>query len=150
MLPATESDIWLAYSPCALSFSVLHPVVLLTDCKSGSCSLSCVHVPCVTMASLALIVTFTLSLAQVAFSFNCSIPPIYVDIHKRAVHDSEIYQYGLFVGLGTGSPKQNFSMWPSLTHNETTFAATDFCTSESPASCPNNTHGTFQSDLSPT
>ena len=102
------------------------------------------------MASLGLIVTFTLSLAQVVFSFNCSIPPIYVDIHMRAVHDSEVFQYGLFVGLGTGSPKQNFSMWPSLTHNETTFAATDFCTSESPATCPNNTHGTFQSDLSPT
>jgi hypothetical protein len=83
------------------------------------------------MPSRALVVA--LSLAQVAFSFNCSIPPIYVDIHKRAVHDSELFQYGLFVGLGT--PSQNFSMWPSMTHNET---------------CINNTHGFFQPALSPT
>ena len=39
--PQTESDIWLAYSFAMffLSFSALHPVVLLTDCKSGACSL---------------------------------------------------------------------------------------------------------------
>ena len=103
------------------------------------------------MRSLALIVP--LSLAQVAFSFNCSIPPIYVDIHKRAVntpadHDSEVFQYGAFVGYGT--PAQNFSLWPSFTHNETTFAAADFCTDESPADCEYNTHGTFRSDLSHT
>jgi hypothetical protein len=89
-----------------------------------------------------------LSLAQVAFSFNCSIPPIYVDISKRAVHGSDLLQYGLFAGLGT--PSQNFSLWPSLTHNETAFATTDFCTSESPSNCINTTHGFFQQELSST
>lgn len=97
------------------------------------------------MALHALLALF--SLAQVVSSFNCSIPPIYVDIHKRAVHDSEVMQYGLFVGLGT--PSQNFSMWPSLVHNETTFASDDFCTSSSPPTCVDNTHGEFQTELSP-
>ena len=46
MPPATESDIWLAYSPYALSFSVLHPVILLTDCKSSSFSLLCLCFVC--------------------------------------------------------------------------------------------------------
>ena len=89
-----------------------------------------------------------LSLVQVVFAFNCSIPPIYVDIHKRAVHNSDLFQYGLFVGLGTAS--QNFSMWPSLVHNETSFASIDFCTDSSPSNCQNNTHGMFQSELSTT
>jgi hypothetical protein len=96
------------------------------------------------MASLVTL----LSLAQVVYSFNCSVPPIYVDIHKRAVHDSDDKQYGLFVGLGT--PSQNFSMWPSLTHNETAFASAEFCTASSPSTCANNTHGLFQTELSPT
>jgi hypothetical protein len=98
------------------------------------------------MALHALVLLF--SLAQVVYSFNCSIPPIYVDIHKRAVHDSDLKQYGLFVGLGT--PSQNFSMWPSLVHNETAFASNDFCTSTSPSTCLNNSHGLFQTELSPT
>ncbi len=101
------------------------------------------------MRSLGLIVS--LSLAQVAFSFNCSIPPTYVDIHKRTVntpadHGSEVFQYGAFVGYGT--PAQNFSLWPSFTHNETTFAAGDFCTDESSANCVDNTHGTYLPELS--
>lgn len=98
------------------------------------------------MALHALLVVF--SLAPVVYSFNCSIPPIYVDIHKRNVHESEFKQYGLFVGLGT--PAQNFSMWPSLVHNETAFAFDDFCTPSSPSDCLNNTHGRFQTVLSPT
>src|SRR2546423_13665491 len=98
------------------------------------------------MASRPLIAA--LSLAQVALSFNCSIPPIYVDIHKRAVHDSEVFQYGLFMGLGT--PPQNFSMWASLIDNETTFASPDFCTSISPSTCANTTHGLFRPELSTT
>jgi hypothetical protein len=97
------------------------------------------------MALHALLALF--SLAQVASSFNCSIAPIYVDIHNRSVHGSELKQYGLFVGLGT--PGQNFSMWPSLVHNETAFASGDFCTPSSPPDCVNNTHGQFQTDLSP-
>ena len=97
------------------------------------------------MALHALLALF--SLAQVASSFNCSIAPIYVDIHNRSVHGSDFKQYGLFVGLGT--PSQNFSLWPSLVHNETAFASDDFCTPRSPAACVDNTHGEFQIDLSP-
>lgn len=100
---------------------------------------------CVAMALHALLALF--SLAQAVSSFNCSIPPIYVDIHNRSVHDSDIKQYGLFVGLGT--PAQNFSMWPSLVHNETAFASNDFCTPSSPPACVDTTHGQFQTELSP-
>jgi len=40
MLPTTESNIWLAYSFAIFFLSQLfHPVVLLTDRKSGACSL---------------------------------------------------------------------------------------------------------------
>ena len=84
--------------------------------------------------------------AQVAFSFNCSIPPIYVDIHPRAVHGTETFEYGAFIGIG--EPAQNQSLWPSLNHNETALAAIDFCTASSPSGCAINTHGFFQPELS--
>ncbi|KAH0562032.1 hypothetical protein GP486_003268 [Trichoglossum hirsutum] len=68
-----------------------------------------------------------------AWAFNCSIPPIYVDIHKRAVHGMVAFQYGAFVGAGT--PAQNQSLWVSLKSNETSVAGQDFCANSNIPDC---------------
>ena len=95
-----------------------------------------------TLVAIAFI-TLTVGLGH---AFNCSIPPIYVDIHNRAVQDSDLFQYGAFIGFGT--PGQNLSLWPSFSRNETAIAATDYCTPSSPQDCQNNTHGFFEPVLS--
>ncbi|KAF1969786.1 hypothetical protein BU23DRAFT_512686 [Bimuria novae-zelandiae CBS 107.79] len=77
------------------------------------------------MASLAFYLSATVLFAQSTVAFNCSIAPIYVDIHKRAVHDSTVFQYGSFIGVGI--PAQNHSLWPSLSQNQTSFGARTFC-----------------------
>ena len=64
---------------------------------------------------------------------NCSIEPIYVDVHKREVHGSPDYLYGSFIGVGT--PAQNQSIWPSIRQNETSFASTSFCGSSNFTNC---------------
>lgn len=76
-----------------------------------------------------------------ASAFNCSQPPIYVDIHKRAVHGTDVFQYGSFIGIG--SPAQNQSLWPSLSHNETTVAYVDFCDHSDLPDCKDSTRGNF-------
>lgn len=102
-----------------------------------------------TMASLAVYLSATVLFAQSSFAFNCSISPIYVDIHKRAVHDSEVFQYGSFIGVGT--PAQNHSLWPSLTQNQTSFGARTFCDGNSTLrDCDTSTGGFFESQLSTT
>ncbi|KAF2276556.1 acid protease [Westerdykella ornata] len=94
------------------------------------------------MASLVLTITLSLLLlAPPTFAFNCSKPPIYVDIHKRAVHDSSEFQYGSFIGVGT--PAQNHSLWPSLTQNHTSFAASAYCRNSSLKGCEDGTGGFF-------
>src|SRR5579862_6082029 len=62
---------------------------------------------------------------EATWAFNCSIPPIYVDIHLRAVHGMTAFQYGSFVGAGT--PAMNQSLWVSLRANETTVTSEEFC-----------------------
>ncbi|KAH0542271.1 hypothetical protein FGG08_003298 [Glutinoglossum americanum] len=76
---------------------------------------------------------FLTIISTTTWAFNCSIPPIYVDIHKRAVHGMVAFQYGSFVGIGT--PAQNQSMWVSLRSNETAVAAQDFCANSDLPGC---------------
>jgi len=87
-------------------------------------------------------------LTQLAAAFNCSIEPLYVDIHKRAVHGTPVFQWGSFIGIG--SPAQNQSVWPSLTQNETTFAGSNFCASSNVTNCPDATGGHFNIEDSTT
>ncbi|KAL5117391.1 hypothetical protein ACEQ8H_004707 [Pleosporales sp. CAS-2024a] len=67
----------------------------------------------------------TVLYAQSTVAFNCSLKPVYVDIHKRAVHDTPVFQYGSFIGVGT--PSQNQSLWPSLSQNHTSFTSHSYC-----------------------
>lgn len=93
------------------------------------------------MASLILCLSVTVLFAQSTVAFNCSKKPVYVDIHKRAVHDSREFQYGSFIGLGT--PPQNQSLWPSLTQNHTSFASNDYCGNSTIKDCEKSTGGFF-------
>ena len=87
-----------------------------------------------------------------ALAANCSVGPVFVDIHSRETDDNFNFQYGLFIGVGT--PSQNQSLWPSLGHNESTFSDDAYCNSSPFAECSNQTHGfytplasqTFQND----
>jgi hypothetical protein len=93
---------------------------------------------------------FLLSLAllfiQTSWAFNCQISPVYVDIHLRAVHGTEDFEYGSFVGFGT--PAQNQSLWPSITSNETSIADINFCQHSKFPNCQNSTGGFFNIDQS--
>ena len=86
--------------------------------------------------------------ATVTAAENCSIAPIYVDIHDRCVDNCFTVQYGLFMGFG--NPYQNESLWPSLSHNETTVAGVDYCGDGTSSTCVNQTHGFFSPELSTT
>ena len=92
-----------------------------------------------------LILLLTLA-APITAADNCSIPPIFVDFHDRCVDNCSTIQYGLFMGFGT--PFQNESLWPSLSHNETTIGGAQFCAADSPASCNKQTHGIYFSQTS--
>ncbi|KAF2685144.1 acid protease [Lentithecium fluviatile CBS 122367] len=100
------------------------------------------------MASLAFYLAVSVLLAQNTDAFNCSKAPIYVDIHKRAVHDSPVFQYGSFIGVGT--PAQNHSLWPSLSQNHTSFAAHTYCGNSTLRDCDKSTGGFFNSQDSTT
>ncbi|KAF1848069.1 acid protease [Cucurbitaria berberidis CBS 394.84] len=101
------------------------------------------------MASLILYLSATVLFAQSTIAFNCSRKPIYVDIHKRAVHDSPVFQYGSFIGLGT--PAQNQSLWPSLAQNHTSFASHVYCKDNSTLkNCDRSTGGFFNQQESTT
>ncbi|KAF2179804.1 acid protease [Zopfia rhizophila CBS 207.26] len=100
------------------------------------------------MASFVLYLSATVLFAQSTVAFDCSKPPVYVDIHKRAVHGTDVFQYGSFIGVG--SPAQNQSLWPSISQNHTSFAASDYCDSSNTTlkDCPISTRGNFDRDLS--
>ncbi|KAH7396228.1 aspartic peptidase domain-containing protein [Pyrenochaeta sp. MPI-SDFR-AT-0127] len=101
------------------------------------------------MASLVFYLSATVLFAQSTVAFNCSKKPIYVDIHKRAVHDSPVFQYGSFIGSGT--PAQNQSLWPSLSQNHTSFASHVFCKDNSTLkNCDRSTGGFFNHQESTT
>ncbi|KAF2841523.1 acid protease [Patellaria atrata CBS 101060] len=89
-----------------------------------------------------------LGLAHLSLAFNCAIPPIYVDIHKRIVHGTNIFQYGSFIGVGT--PAQNQSLWPSLKQNETSVAFFKFCQNSNLTNCEDSTNGNFETTESDT
>lgn len=78
---------------------------------------------------------------QTSRAFNCTIPPVFVDTHLRAVAGTEIFEYGAFIGFGT--PTQNQSLWPSLTSNETSVAAVGFCQDSDLFDCANSTGGFY-------
>jgi hypothetical protein len=88
------------------------------------------------------------SFLQAVFAANCSIQPIYNDIHKRAVHGSAIFQYGSFIGVG--NPTQNQSIFPSLRLNETSFAASTFCQNSNLTNCIDSTGGSVDLNQSST
>ncbi|ORY19117.1 aspartic peptidase domain-containing protein [Clohesyomyces aquaticus] len=98
------------------------------------------------MASLLFYLSATVLLSQSTVAFNCSAPPIYVDIHKRAVHGIDRFQYGSFIGVG--SPAQNQSLWPSLSQNHTSFTASTYCDNSTLNDCSVSTGGFFDRDLS--
>ncbi|KAI9757522.1 MAG: hypothetical protein M4579_003435 [Chaenotheca gracillima] len=81
-------------------------------------------------------------------SFNCSVTPIYVDIHTRAVHNVESFEWGSFVGFG--SPSQNMSLPVSLSNNETSVAEDGFCQHSKLSQCQNSTGGFLETRLSTT
>ncbi|KAF1954225.1 acid protease [Byssothecium circinans] len=93
---------------------------------------------------MASILVAAVLLAQSTVAFNCSRAPIYVDIHRRAVHDSPVFQYGSFIGVGT--PAQNHSLWPSLSQNHTSFASHAYCGNSTLAKCDTSTGGFFKSE----
>ena len=92
-------------------------------------------------SSRLLTVLSTFLLVSSGAAFNCSAPPVFIDIHSRIVHGTPIFQYGSFIGVG--SPGQNQSLVPSLRQNETSFAAVTFCDSSNLADCAQSTHGNF-------
>ena len=100
------------------------------------------------MAAYFLLILFV----SAALAANCSVGPVFVDIHSRETDDNFNFQYGLFIGVGT--PSQNQSLWPSLGHNESTFSDDAYCNTSPFAQCSNQTHGfytplasqTFQND----
>ncbi len=83
----------------------------------------------------------------VAAQNSCSIVPIYIDFHDRAVDGGINTQYGLFSGIGFPS-SQNQSIWPSLSNNETTVASLDYCSSSPFHDCLDHAHGFYSPDLS--
>ncbi|KAF1918917.1 aspartic peptidase domain-containing protein [Ampelomyces quisqualis] len=99
------------------------------------------------MASILVYLSAAVLFAQSTVAFNCSRKPIYVDIHKRAVHDSPVFQYGSFIGLGT--PAQNQSLWPSLAQNHTSFASHSYCSDNTTLKdCDRSTGGFFSHEAS--
>lgn len=105
------------------------------------------------MPSWTALASATVLFAQSTVAFNCSIKPIYVDIHKRAVHDSPAFQYGSFIGVGTGetasaTSAQNHSLWPSLSQNHMSFGSLDYCKKSSLSKCQDATGGFFSSNQS--
>lgn len=107
------------------------------------------------MPSFSFLVSATVLFAQSTLAFNCSTSPIYVDIHKRAVHDSPVFQYGSFIGVGTGetasaTSAQNHSLWPSLSQNHMSFGATNYCQKSTLSNCDISTGGFYSSNQSTT
>ncbi|KAF2095943.1 hypothetical protein NA57DRAFT_43748 [Rhizodiscina lignyota] len=86
------------------------------------------------------------SAIQTASAFDCSIQPVYIDIHAREVHGTEVFQIGAFIGVG--SPAQNQSLSPSLRQNQTSVASIDFCKNSKLANCSISTHGNFDESAS--
>ncbi|QDS68605.1 hypothetical protein FKW77_001142 [Venturia effusa] len=97
------------------------------------------------MARLSATVLFV-SLVDSLLAANCSIKPVYVDIHKRAVNGTSAFPYGSFIGVG--NPFQNQSIWPSLRRNETSFASSQFCSNSSLTNCLGSTGGNVHYNLS--
>ncbi|KAJ4993489.1 hypothetical protein SVAN01_01037 [Stagonosporopsis vannaccii] len=107
------------------------------------------------MLSFASLVAATVLFAQSTVAFNCSIKPIYVDIHKRAVEGSRTFQYGSFIGVGSGetasaTSAQNHSLWPSLSQNHMSFGADNYCKDSMLEKCDVSTGGFFNSNRSTT
>ncbi|KAF2488357.1 acid protease [Lophium mytilinum] len=97
------------------------------------------------MASLLYFLSASVLFAQ-STAFNCSKAPIYVDIHKRAVHGTDVFQYGSFIGVG--NPAQNQSLWPSLIRNHTVITDSHYCDHSSLSNCAQSTRGNFDTLLS--
>ncbi|KIW92882.1 uncharacterized protein Z519_06731 [Cladophialophora bantiana CBS 173.52] len=95
----------------------------------------------------AVLGAFLLFVSVVAAQNNCSIVPVYVDFHARAVDGGVNEQYGLFTGAGFPI-SQNMSHWPSFSNNETTVASLDYCTNSPFKDCLNHAHGFYSPDLS--
>ncbi|TLD35477.1 acid protease [Venturia nashicola] len=87
-----------------------------------------------------------MSLVESILAANCSIPPVYVDIHKRVVNGTDAFPYGSFIGVG--NPFQNQSIWPSLRRNETSFASSEFCSNSNLTNCMGSTGGNVKYNLS--
>ncbi|KAF2422186.1 hypothetical protein EJ08DRAFT_565208, partial [Tothia fuscella] len=88
------------------------------------------------------------SLQTVALAANCSLSPIYNDIHRRTVHGSDVFQYGSFIGVGL--PSQNQSIFVSLKLNETSFASSNFCQHSNLTNCQTSTGGSVDYNQSTT
>jgi hypothetical protein len=93
------------------------------------------------MSSFLLHILLLTGLVPASLAFNCSVPPIYVDIHNRVVHGTNIFQWGSFMGVG--SPDQNQSLVPSLRQNETSVAWIDYCSDSDLPNCLESTGGNF-------
>lgn len=88
-----------------------------------------------------------LLISTVTAQNNCSIIPIFVDFHNRAVDGGVSEQYGLFTGIGSPT-SQNLSQWPSFSNNETTVGGLDYCITSNFKDCISESHGFYESQLS--
>jgi hypothetical protein len=109
------------------------------------------------MAPPSFFLSATVLFAQSTVAFNCSLKPIYVDIHKRAVHSSPDFQYGSFIGVGSsvlsntsGSGAQNHSLWPSLAQNHMSFGSLSYCDNSTLRDCTRSTGGFYDDAKSTT
>jgi len=88
-----------------------------------------------------------LFISAVVAQNNCSITPIFVDFHDRAVDGGINEQYGLFTGIGNPI-SQNLSQWPSFSNNETTIGNLEYCSNSVFEDCISRSHGFYEPELS--
>lgn len=98
----------------------------------------------VALALVLLIIAPSIVLATYPANSTCQDSWLFVDIHNRLTDGKpDFYQYGLFMGVGT--PSQNMSLWPSLSHNESRLASYRFCEGSTVPDCLESTHARFES-----
>jgi hypothetical protein len=88
-----------------------------------------------------LLLLLGLALARLALTFECRMPPIYVDLQRRQVGAGGQWHYG--ISIGAGSPPQNQSVWPSLRQNDTSVAGVGLCGNSTLQDCDVKRGGDF-------
>lgn len=101
------------------------------------------------MASIALVLLTLTSIVLAQDECEDGLKPVYIDFHDRNVsNNNQNNQYGLFIGIGT--PSQNQSLWPSISHSEMTFSSPELCDNNDNSGCREQTHGFYSPEDSET